>query len=265
MKKLFLFSFLAITGAANAQWSLTGNAGTNPTNNFIGTTDAKDLVFRTNNGNAARILGNANRTFVIGTTNPNPNHGYKLYVAGNTGIIGETNIFGTMAIGDTSSNLVAGENLILGYSLDAADDANLLYLENSNSQNYELSSKFVVKANGNVGIGTTSLSCSSCSGYKLFVKDGIRTEKVKVEIAAENGWADYVFAKDYKLMPLKEVENYINNNGHLPEVPSTEEAIQNGIELKEMNILLLKKVEELTLHLIEQDKRIEELEANNKK
>ena len=68
-----------------------------------------------------------------------------------------------------------------------------------------------------------------------------------VEIAAENGWADYVFAKDYKLMPLKEVEKYININGHLPEVPSTEEAIKNGIELKEMNILLLKKVEELTL------------------
>lgn len=101
--------------------------------------------------------------------------------------------------------------------------------------------------------------------YRLFVKDGIRTEKVKVEIAAENGWADYVFNKDYKLMSLKDVESYINTNGHLPEVPSTEEAIKNGIELKAMNILLLKKVEELTLHLIGQNKRIEELEANIKK
>ncbi len=64
-------------------------------------------------------------------------------------------------------------------------------------------------------------------------------------------------------MPLKEVESYININGHLPEVPSTEDAIKNGIELKEMNILLLKKVEELTLHLIEQDKRIRELESNS--
>jgi hypothetical protein len=119
---------------------------------------------------------------------------------------------------------------------------------------------------GKVIIGSKTLgNCSSCTGYNLLVKGGIKTEKVKVEIAAENGWADYVFAKDYKLMPLKEVEKYININGHLPEVPSTEEAIKNGIELKEMNILLLKKVEELTLHLIEQNKRIEELEANNKK
>jgi hypothetical protein len=65
-------------------------------------------------------------------------------------------------------------------------------------------------------------------------------------------------------MPLKEVEYFITNNGHLPEVPSTEEAIKNGIELKEMNILLLKKIEELTLYTIEQQKRIETLEKKVK-
>ncbi|MNL54647.1 hypothetical protein D3C87_1779950 [compost metagenome] len=101
---------------------------------------------------------------------------------------------------------------------------------------------------------------SNYDGYKLFVKDGIRTEKVKVDIAATNGWADYVFAKDYKLMPLKELDKFIITNGHLPEVPTTEEAIKNGIELKEMNILLLKKIEELTLYTIDQQKRIEALE-----
>ncbi|MDR2204692.1 MAG: hypothetical protein LBE36_00795 [Flavobacteriaceae bacterium] len=104
-------------------------------------------------------------------------------------------------------------------------------------------------------------SCSDCAEYRLFVKDGIRTEKVKVDIAQDNGWADYVFDEDYQLTDLKTLETYIKENKHLPEVPTTEEAIQNGIELKEMNILLLKKVEELTLHLIEQNKRIEELES----
>jgi len=62
-------------------------------------------------------------------------------------------------------------------------------------------------------------------------------------------------------MPLTQVEQFIKQNGHLPEVPTTQEAIANGIELKEMNILLLKKVEELTLYSIELQKRIEALES----
>lgn len=123
---------------------------------------------------------------------------------------------------------------------------------------------FVLKNNSKIGMGTDNVNCSSCEEYRLFVKDGIKTEKVKVEIADENDWADYVFNKDYKLMSLKNVEDYIKDNGHLPEVPSTEDAIKNGIELKNMNILLLKKIEELTLHLIEQNKRIEELESKTK-
>ncbi|WP_379968891.1 hypothetical protein [Epilithonimonas sp. UC225_85] len=132
-----------------------------------------------------------------------------------------------------------------------------------------------INISGKISIGTINttpdIGCVDLGGeciidpYKLYVKDGIKTEKVKVEIAAENGWADYVFAKDYKLMSLQEVEKYININGHLPEVPTTEEAIKNGIELKEMNILLLKKVEELTLHLIEQNKKINQLESIIKK
>lgn len=109
-----------------------------------------------------------------------------------------------------------------------------------------------------IGIGTNKLNCNQCAGYQLFVKDGIKTEKVKVEIAASNGWADYVFKKDYKLMPLQDLQTYIDEKGHLPEVPTTEEAIANGIELKAMNILLLKKIEELTLYTLQQQKNIEE-------
>lgn len=125
---------------------------------------------------------------------------------------------------------------------------------------------WIVGNNGTIGIGKFDhqLPANGVAAdgerYKLFVKDGIKTEKVKVDIAADNGWADYVFEKDYKLMPLKELDQFISKNGHLPEVPTTAEAIKNGIELKEMNILLLKKIEELTLYTIEQQKRIEALE-----
>ena len=107
-------------------------------------------------------------------------------------------------------------------------------------------------------IGGNNDNIGNIAGYRLFVKEGILTEKIKVEIAANNGWADYVFTKDYKLRPLAEVEKFIAENGHLPEVPSEKEAIANGIELKEMNILLLKKVEELTLYTLQQQKQIDE-------
>lgn len=115
-----------------------------------------------------------------------------------------------------------------------------------------------ISSTSKIGMGTNAVNCGNCTDYRLFVKDGIKTEKVRVEIAASNGWADYVFAKDYKLMPLKDLQTYIDQKGHLPEIPTTKEAIANGIELKEMNILLLKKVEELTLYTLEQQKNLEE-------
>jgi len=223
--------------SANAQsWSLTGNSGTTPGTNFIGTTDNKDLVFKTNGAERMKLYNNGNIDF-----SPTNSNSYYRF-------------FGNILL-DTAESSEAFKI----YS--TTQEATLFRVDADNMNVY------IQEDMGRVIIGSknTLRDCTSCNGYNLFVKGGIKTEKVKVEIAAENGWADYVFKKDYKLMPLKEVENYINTNGHLPEVPSTEEAIQNGIELKEMNILLLKKIEELTLHLIEQNKRIEELEINHKK
>lgn len=80
-------------------------------------------------------------------------------------------------------------------------------------------------------------------------------------------WADYVFEKDYKLPSLAEVESYYKANKHLPEIPSEAEVAQNGVEVGEMNKLLLKKVEELTLYMVQQQKEINELKAKleNKK
>src|SRR5690606_4297744 len=70
---------------------------------------------------------------------------------------------------------------------------------------------------------------------------------------------DYVFSNDYDLRKLSEVEDYIHENRHLPEVPSASEMEERGINLKEMNLLLLKKVEELTLYMIEQNKKADDL------
>jgi len=113
---------------------------------------------------------------------------------------------------------------------------------------------FVVLGNGNVGIGTTAVN-----GAKLSVEGIIRARRVNVD-AVSIIWSDFVFSTNYNLMPLYEVENFITENKHLPDVPSATEVKENGINLAQMDAILLQKIEELTLYLIEANKRIEELE-----
>lgn len=97
------------------------------------------------------------------------------------------------------------------------------------------------------------------SAYKLYVTGGILTEEVRVSLKKD--WADYVFNKNYQLKPLSEVEEFINTNGHLPNVPSAKEVKENGIELGTMATIQQEKIEELTLYAIQQQKEIEELKA----
>lgn len=104
---------------------------------------------------------------------------------------------------------------------------------------------------GNVAIGT------EVPDARLTVKGTIHTQEVKVDLTGSVA-PDYVFASDYKLPSLSEVSDYINKNKHLPEVPSASDMEANGVNLKEMNLILLKKVEELTLYVIEQNKKVDE-------
>jgi hypothetical protein len=98
------------------------------------------------------------------------------------------------------------------------------------------------------------------STYKMAIAGGIITEKVRVATNGTAFWADFVFDKNYHLRPLSEVESFIKTNKHLPEIPSTSEVTKNGIDLAETQALILQKVEELTLYVIQQNKKIEKLE-----
>ena len=86
---------------------------------------------------------------------------------------------------------------------------------------------------------------------------------MKVAIKTSLAWADYVFADDYSLKSLSEVEKFIQTNKHLPNVPSAQELVNNGLDLGTMQAIQMEKIEELTLYLIQMQKEIDLLKAEN--
>jgi len=123
------------------------------------------------------------------------------------------------------------------------------------SGNY-INNVLVIKESGNIGIGTTYPEA------KLTVKGKIVASEIQVKDVGNI--PDYVFKPDYELMSLSKVEDFVKLNQHLPEVPSEKEFKENGMNMAEMNVLLLKKIEELTLYAIEQNKVIEEIKQTLK-
>ncbi|WPO92144.1 hypothetical protein [Chryseobacterium sp. YR459] len=262
MKKTITLAAIVIAAFSNAQtWNLTGNTGTDPAVNFLGTSDAKDLIIKT--GNKERIQINSLGNIGMGTA-PDPK--LTLNLLGNaTFVASDPTLDGYHFFSAGQNNIKDSDLMWLSYNNHQTNDVGILTLSAPPTPGNWSQPVFSVRANGKVLIGVNwnnlaQTGCADCNNYKLFVRQGIKTEKVKVEVAAENGWADYVFEDNYKLMDLKTLENYIKENKHLPEVPTTAEAIKEGIELKEMNILLLKKIEELTLHVIDLNKKIETLQ-----
>ena len=124
---------------------------------------------------------------------------------------------------------------------------------NAGLKNYQM----FLNDNGQLGIGVNPNEFQA--GYKLFVDDGILAEQVKVALRFTSDWADFVFADDYELRSLVEVKDFIMENHHLPDVPSAEEVVENGINMAEMDATLLQKIEELTLYTIQQQELIEQM------
>lgn len=130
-----------------------------------------------------------------------------------------------------------------------------------------------LKDDGKIGMGVSddNTSPNFCStnatnsgafpaGYRLYVKGGILTDKVKVAVFCSTQWADYVFAEDYKLKSLDEVEEFTKTNKHLPGVPSADDIVKNGgIDVNEMFAKQMEKIEELTLYLIQLKNELKEL------
>jgi len=132
--------------------------------------------------------------------------------------------------------------------------------------------KMVIFNNGQISIGDTRMRFKGfntanaqigADQYKLFVETGILTEKVKVAGLETDDWADYVFEEDYEMLPLGELESYVKENKHLPNVPSAQEVADNGLDLAKTDATLLEKIEESYLYIIELNKKFEALAAEN--
>ena len=186
----------------------------------------------------------------IGTTNPTQ----KLQIHE-----GNVNIYGF----NTSRYIRFTETNLQGSFINYDGDLNILsfgvHPTNDADTTNDFKSISIPRSTGNVGIGTTT------PDSKLTVKGNIHAEEVKVDLSVPG--PDYVFKEGYNLKSLEEVQNYIKEHGHLPNIPSAKEMEVDGIQLGEMNIKLLEKIEELTLYVLEQerkhmekDKRILELE-----
>ena len=271
--------FNTAIGSNSLRNNTTGNSNTSMGSNSL----MNNINGNENTGIGVNALGLAKGNFntSVGSHALYGSTGYDFYGDNNTAV-GVYSLRGARF--DSSKNTAIGaqsflflrtgtNNVAVGYNaanIEMFNANNNIFIganvqPTNSSPNNELNiGNWIYGKNGTIGIGTANVNCINCAGYKLFVKDGIRTEKVKVDIASTNEWADFVFEKDYKLIPLREIRNFIATNKHLPEVPTAQEAVENGIELKEMNVLLLRKIEELTLYLIQQEERISELEKNQK-
>ena len=184
----------------------------------------------------------------IGTSNPEA----KLEVL-KTGTIGSkwNPSASYLKLTDGNYSLIAdGNEIYTNHSLHlGCGDGQSIIFRKVNSTGY--SNLMIIKSDGNVGIGTTNPGT-----YKLAVEGKIGAHEI---VVTTEGWADFVFEDDYNLMPIKEVENFIEENGHLPDVPNAEQVKEEGVSLGEMDKILLQKIEELTLYVIELKKENEEL------
>ncbi|CAL2093967.1 shufflon system plasmid conjugative transfer pilus tip adhesin PilV [Tenacibaculum sp. 190524A05c] len=213
------------------------------------------------NGPTPRMTINKTGKVGVGLTNPNA----KLEVKHAGTIGGKWNPSGSfLTLNDGANSLLMDTNEIYGNStLHIGSASGDLLKIRAVPTSGGMVDRVVVKANGDVGIGTLNPDA------KLAVKGKIHAEEIKIDLSVPA--PDYVFLENYDLKTIEEVDTYIKEKGHLPNIPSAKVMEKNGVELGLMNMKLLEKIEELTLYTIDQNqqiksttKQLQKLEKENK-
>ncbi|MCX2680629.1 tail fiber protein [Galbibacter sp. EGI 63066] len=222
IKKLLSVIFCIVSGYGFSQTNTFPNSG----NVGVGTTSpqAKLHIFNGNNSYGAILANSSETAFSLYTKSLGREVYTEVFRLGLKYNTNENNGFISFYRGGSTSGG------FLGFSTNGIE-------------------RIRINGNGSVGIGT-----STTSSHKLAVEGSIGAREVKVEAS---GWSDFVFENDYNLPTLEEVEQHIQEKGHLKDIPSAKEVEENGIYLGDMNAKLLQKIEELMLYTIEQQKLIE--------
>lgn len=189
----------------------------------------------------AKVL-NANRDFKFSANATRLLHRSYLFYDTNTA---DRQFFWGPTIYEVNNQEPTIQELLDGPNGNNNSTGSSVWTENSTTASYD----------GSVAIGATSVP----AGYKVAIEGKIRTREVRVD---QDTWPDYVFKEEYTLPSLDQIQKHIKENGHLPNIPSAAEVQANGIELGEMNKLLLEKIEELTLHLIQLSETVDKLKED---
>jgi hypothetical protein len=227
-------------------------------NTLVGSESGYTLTTGTNNtflGQASGYMATGSGNVFIGyMTGYNEAGSNKLYIDNsNTSI--------PLIYGDFNTNQVGINGLPGPYTLNVAGSINANSINIGNipivsSQWTASGSNLIYNTAGVVSIGTSLLP----AGYKLAVGGKMICEEVVVKLQVN--WVDYVFEKDYELPSLLELEKFIRKNKHLPGVPTSDDVKKEGVRIGEMNVILLRKIEELTLYAIELKKEVDALKNN---
>jgi len=175
--------------------------------------------------------------------------------------------FNSNISGDTLkiTNSTTGHNS--GDGLELRTNGNAAALVNRENSTLDFgtnnTTRIRIRQDGNVVIGNVG-ALNVPAGYKLYVEQGVLTEKVKVAVKTSADWSDYVFADNYPLRSIEEVKAFVNTNDHLPGLPSASEVVSEGIDVAKMDAKLLEKIEELTLYIFQLNERISKLEDEMK-
>lgn len=233
----------------------------------IGTYGISSGTGTSNYGMLANAGGAATTNYGIYATATGASTNWAGYFVQNTYFGGAMGI-GTSTIADSKLSVQqSGTTLATAKFLNTSKGANTSWIHFGTTGDWYIrsasnSGKVILQdqnAAATVCIGGTT----AATGYKLSVKGKIMCEELKVLLSAS--WPDYVFAKNYELMPLSDLETYIETENHLPGIPSASEMeAEGGIAVGEMQTILVKKIEEANLYILQLNKRIEELESKLK-